>query len=103
MIGHFPEGDVVTATLLRCRAMGLGFADAWRLALHAAQRGRSATNPRWVDAEMGLRFARSAFERAYTGQPVTRQDLVARALLHAMEALYDHSAVAEPTGMLEAA
>jgi hypothetical protein len=96
VIGRFPEGELVTRTLLRCRQMGLGFPDAWTLALHRAQRGRTPSNPHWVDAEMGLRFARSAFERAYEGRPVTRQDAVARALLHAMEAMYDDSEFAEP-------
>ena len=102
-LGHFPEGDLVTNTLLRCRQMGLSFEQAWDLSLHRAQGGRRRDNPRWADCKVGLLFARSAFERAYLGLPVTRQDQIARALLHAMEHMLDDSENAVSTELLEAA
>lgn len=103
MIGHFPEGEVVTDALIRCRRRGVPFDDAWTLALHQARRGRQDSNPRWQETEMGLRFARPAFERAYLGHERTRQDVVASALLHACEAMLDDSEAAAPTALMEAA
>lgn len=103
MIGHFPEGAVVTDVLTRCRARGIGFDDAWALALHRARRGRQETNPHWLDAELGLRYACAAFRRAYEGEPPTREDQVARGLLDAMVAMYDDSADAETAAVMEQA
>jgi hypothetical protein len=103
VIGHFPDGDIVTDVLIRCRRRGIGFDQAWTLALHKARRGRLATNPRWQESELALIFARPAFERAYEGQERTRQDVVATALLHAMEAMLDYSEAAQSTALMEAA
>ena len=97
MIGHFPEGEAVRSQLARCRAIGLPFEDAWRLALHTAQGRRSDTNPRWVDAQIGLLHACAAFRRAYEGEPPTRQDQIAKGLLDAMAHLYDDSTDARAT------
>lgn len=103
MIGHFPEGEVVRETLTRCRWMGLPFEDAWRLALHQAQARRSDTNPRWVDALVGLMHACAAFRRAYEGEPPTREDQVAKGLLDAMLHLYDDSVDADLVAVMEQA
>lgn len=103
MIGHFPEGEAVRDTLCRCKRMGLPFEDAWRLALHTAQGHRCDTNPRWVDAQIGLLHASQAFRRAYEGEPPTRQDQVAKGLLDAMVNLYDDSEDAETVRLMEQA
>ena len=91
MIERFAEAETVTASLAESRRQGIPFGRAWRQAIETARRGRLADNPRWADAKAGLAFARKAYERAYTGQERTRQDVVAGALADAMELLYDWS------------
>lgn len=103
MIGHFPEGEVVTAVLSDCRRRGIAFDLAWTLALSKARRGRQATNPHWLDVELGLLYAAAAFRRAYERLPATREDQVAKGLLDAMVTMYDHSADADTTRLMEQA
>lgn len=91
MTGHFPEGAKVRELLAQARQRGLPFETAWELALHGAHLRRNGVplSGRRAETAEALDFARAAFERAYAGMPETRQDLLARALLHAMERLYD--------------
>ena len=96
-LGHFPEGEAMTDALTQAKLAGLRFSQGWKLGLGRARRGRSESNPHWLDAKTGLLFAREAFRRAYEGEEQTRQDVLARALLHAMEAMYDDSELAEAT------
>lgn len=109
MIGHFPEGERVRELLAECKRRGLPFPEAWELAMHGAHLRRNGLplSGRREDTAEALDFARAAFERAYTGKAQTRQDVLARALLHAMERLYDRDDRelddSELRGLMEAA
>lgn len=90
-LGHFPEGERVRESLAASKREGIPFATAWEVAMrtaHLRRNGHPLSDRRKETAD-ALRFARPAFERAYTGQPRTRQDMLAQALIHAMERLYD--------------
>lgn len=93
MIGHFPEGAQVRASLAASKLLGVPFPQAWEDALHGAHLRRNGVplSFRREDVAEALTFARAAFERAYNGEPRNRQDRVAQALLHAMEKMLDDS------------
>lgn len=91
LIGHFPEGEQMTAMLSQAREQGLDFDTAWKRAMLRLRRGRQDDNPRWQDLAVGFEYAREAFERAYLHLPPVRQDSVARSLLDAMTHMLDWS------------
>lgn len=110
MIGHFPEGRRMTELLAAARLYEPDFDAAWRQALAAIRPKRMQERGRlrehWEETRTALRFARPAYRRAYYGEPPERQDMIAQALAHAMEAMYDDSEDAERrdlVGLMEAA
>ena len=98
-LGHFPAGERVRLSLDLSKAQGVPFNRAWNIAMkhaHLRRNGPPRSERQAEDAE-AIVFARQAFKRAYEGQPPERVDVIAAALLHALELLYDDSDYAEPT------
>lgn len=107
-MSYFPEANIIERELLVARAAGQTFDLAWRAALRAVKAERhpragygGLAEARWKDVLAVFRFSRPAYERAYERKPPTRLDLIARALLHAIELMYDESEEVAPTAIEE--